>query len=734
MDELITLNVVVESITYQNIENGFTVLDFSSDGGSFTATGILGNIYVGEKLTFSGYWINNPVYGKQFKIESFVGSVPETAEEMLSFLSSGIIKGVRERTAQKIVALFGSDSFDVIENNPDRLASIKGITKQRAKEISKEFRLLSAERDALIGLEKFGFNLNESMRIFNKFGKNSLEIIERNPYLLCNSGIGIDFDRADIIAGHLPKRPLTEYRLEEGVVFVIRHNLNNGHTCIPREQLKTPCIDLLGCSDDELEISIDNLLEQKRIIQDNVFGRDFVFLPEMYEAEKSAASQILFIEKYACKCYDDIDEQIKKAEIIGGVLYNEKQRLAIRLAVEKGILILTGGPGTGKTTTLRGILKVFEAFGYEVALTAPTGRAAKRMSELTGKDAMTIHRLLEVEWDKNDRPVFQRNRRNPLTAQAVIVDELSMVDVVLFSNLLDALPIGCRLIMVGDSNQLPPVGAGNVLHDLIDSKRISVVELKEVFRQAMESLIIKNAHSIVEGEMPDLTRIDKDFFFLNRSNPSETAETIRELCSVRLPSAYRYSPTDDIQVLCPSRKGETGCENINKLLQQSINPKSKSRLQHVFGSRTFRVGDKLMMTKNSYNIEWTSADRDGTGIFNGDIGILEDIDEDNLNLIVRFDDNRLAVVPFESNKDIEHAYAITVHKSQGNEFPVVIIPVIGINPYLEYRNLLYTAVTRAKNLIILVGNQSTVKNMIDNNKKQRRYSALKSFIMLGDEI
>lgn len=733
MDEFVTLNVVVESITYHNNKNGFTVLDFSSDGGSFTATGILGNVYDGEKLTLIGTWVNNPVYGRQFKIESSVGSVPESAEEMLSFLSSGIIKGVRERTAQKIISLFGSDSFDVIENSPDRLALIKGITKQRAKEISKEFKLLSAERDALIGLEKFGFNAHEAMKVFNKFGKNSLEITERNPYVICNSGIGIDFDRVDNIVGSLSTHLLPEYRLEEGIVFVIRHNLNNGHTCIPREQLKVPCIELLGCSDDDIEINVDNLIEQKRIIQDNVFGREFVFLPEIYEAEKSAASQILFIEKYAGKYYDDIDEQIEKAELIGGVLYNEKQRLAIRLAVEKGILILTGGPGTGKTTTLRGILKVFETLGYEVALTAPTGRAAKRMSELTGKDAMTIHRLLEVEWDKNDKPVFQRNRRNPLTAQAVIVDELSMVDVVLFSNLLDAIPIGCRLIMVGDSDQLPPVGAGNVLHDLIDSKRISVVELKEVFRQAMESLIIKNAHSIVEGEMPDLSSVDKDFFFLSRPRPSDAAETIRELCSSRLPSAYGYSPTDDIQVLCPSRKGETGSENINKLLQQSINPASKSRIQHNFGSRTFRVGDKLMMTKNSYDIIWTSADRDGTGVFNGDIGILEDIDESNLNLIIRFDDNRLAVVPFEYSKDIEHAYAITVHKSQGNEFPVVVIPVTGINPYLEYRNLLYTAVTRARKLIILVGNQSTVKEMIDNNKKQRRYSALKNFILLGDE-
>ena len=375
---------------------------------------------------------------------------------------------------------------------------------------------------------------------------------------------------------------------------------------------------------------------------------------------------------------------------------------------------------------------MFEDLGLEVALAAPTGRAAKRMSELTGKEAVTIHRLLEVEWDESDRQKFKRNKRNPITAQALIADELSMVDSRLFSSLLEALPIGCRLVMVGDSNQLPPVGPGNVLHDLIDSKTLPVVELTEVFRQAMESMIISNAHAIVSGEMPELYATDRDFFFIARSSPSEAAETISKLCCERLPKAYDYSPFDDIQVLCPSKKGETGSANINKILQSILNPHDSRKKEHSFGSRVFRVGDKLMQTKNNYNIEWESPDKKGVGIFNGDIGILEEIDNESETFKVRFDD-RTAEIPFEFHADLDFAYAVTVHKSQGNEFRAVIIPVTGINPMLQYRNLLYTAVTRARELIVLVGDTGTVRKMVDNNRKQKRYSALGYFLMSGDK-
>lgn len=731
MDELVTVSGVVEYITYQNIENGYTVLEFSSDGELFTATGNVSDLYIGEKVAFTGRWTVHPTFGKQLKIELCQREMPETAADMLSYLSSGIIKGIKEKTAQKIVERFGEDTFFIIENHPERLAEIRGISKERAREISTEFSRRAAEREALISLEKYGMTTAECLRVFKVFGSRSVETVERNPYLLCSEGIGITFEKACAIADCLPVPPAEEYRISAGIIYVVRHNLYNGHTCLPREKLIPPCCDLLGTSAEYIENELDKLIEQKQLVSENLSSRDFIFLPDIYNSEKRAASTVLFMKHFAPKCFDNIDEQIDKTELISGVLYNEQQRLAIKLAVEKGILILTGGPGTGKTTTLRGILKVFEKQGLEVALAAPTGRAAKRMSELTGREAQTIHRLLEVEWDRHDRPVFQRNKRNPLSAGAVIIDELSMVDIVLFSSLLDALPIGCRLVMVGDSDQLPPVGAGNVLHDMINSKALPVVELKEVFRQAMESLIVTNAHKIVKGELPEIAVTDKDFFFLERNIPLSASKTVAELCSERLPKAYGYSPAEDIQVLCPSRKGEAGTVNINKLLQKALNPPAKHKREHLFGQRIFREGDKLMQVKNNYNIPWTGSDKEGLGVFNGDIGILEKIDEGAHTLYIKFDD-RVAEYPFEGSNELEHAYAVTVHKSQGNEFEAVVMPVVGVVDQLAYRNLLYTAVTRAKKLMILVGSKNTVERMVNNNSKAKRYSALKSFIMLGD--
>ncbi len=731
MDDLITITGTVEYITYRNTENGYTVLEFSSDGELFTATGNVGELYNGEKVSFTGNWTVHPTFGKQFKIEMCSREMPRTAADMLSYLSSGIVKGVKEKTAQKIVERFGEDTFYILENYPERLAEIKGISKDRAREISAEFRRRAAEREALISLEKYGISTSECLRIFRVFGSRSVETVERNPYLLCSEGVGITFEKACNIARLLPVPPADECRVDAGILYVVRHNLYNGHTCLPREKLIFPCCELLDVSPDTVDIRIDYLIETRQLVMDNLSSKEFVFLPDIYNAEKNAANSILFMKRFAPKCLDNIDEQIDKSELISGVCYNEQQRLAIRLAVEKGILVLTGGPGTGKTTTLRGILKVFENQGLEVALAAPTGRAAKRMSELTGREAKTIHRLLEVEWDKSDKPVFQRNKRNPLSAGAVIIDELSMVDVVLFSSLLDALPIGCRLVMVGDSDQLPPVGAGNVLHDIINSKALPVVELKDVFRQAMESLIVTNAHKIVSGDLPEISRTDKDFFFLERTSPYVASKTIAELCAERLPKAYGYSPTEDIQVLCPSRKGEAGTVNINKILQGALNPSNVHKREHSFGQCTFREGDKLMQVKNNYNIPWTSGDKDGLGVFNGDIGILEKIDEGAHLLYVRYDD-RLAEYPFESHGELEHAYAVTVHKSQGNEFDAVVMPVVGVVEQLAYRNLLYTAVTRAKKIMILVGSVNTIAKMVANNSKAKRYSALKNFIMLGD--
>ncbi len=479
---------------------------------------------------------------------------------------------------------------------------------------------------------------------------------------------------------------------------------------------------------DEIDSAIDTLVEQKRLVSEVLMDKEYIFLPNIYRAELNASNRMLQMLRFPPPGKMTLQKEIDDIELHEGIKYEEKQRLAITMAIQKGLLILTGGPGTGKTTTLNGILRLLEADGLEVALTAPTGRAAKRMSDVTGREAKTIHRLLEVEWDSHDRPVFNRNQSNPLEYHAVIADELSMVDISLFSSLLDALPIGCRLIMVGDSDQLPAVGAGNVLHDLIASGRLPVVELKEVFRQAMESVIVTNAHRIVSGEMPDLKSRDKDFFFMERKRSSSVADTIAELCTVRLPKAYGYTVDEKIQVLCPSRKGEAGTNNLNRVLQARINPPASDKREVMVAGRLFREGDKVMQIKNNYNITWEKDGEGGEGIFNGDIGVLTKINTVDGTMKILFDD-RDTLYPIESAVELEPAYAVTVHKSQGNEFEAVIMPAIDIVPQLAYRNLLYTAVTRARNIMIVVGTTEQVRKMVENNKQTRRYSALKKFLM-----
>ncbi len=730
-DELEIIEGLVESVTYQNTETGYTVLDFSTgDGELFTAVGTMLSLAAGEKVRLHGNWTVHASYGKQFKVESFEWERPKTVEDQYNYLASGAIKGIREGIARRLVEEFGEATFDVLENDPERLAKIKGISKERAKEISVLFKEQFAVREILIALEKYSMTATECLKLYNVLGARAVDHIERNPYILCDERIGIGFERAETIASKLPQQPDKGYRIPAGILYVIRRNLMNGHTCLPKEKLIPPCCDLLQEEFAEVEAAIDEMITKKQLVAENLYGRDFVFLPEMYKAELSAARNLLFFKRFPPSGARVTDEDIQKAEVIGGICYNEKQKTAIKTAVEQGLLILTGGPGTGKTTTLRAILRLFELEGLEVALAAPTGRAAKRMSELTGREAKTIHRLLEVEWDKNDRPVFQRNKRNPIDANAVIVDELSMVDISVFSSFLEALPIGCRLVMVGDYDQLPPVGPGNVLHDLIESGIMPIVKLDEVFRQAMESLIVTNAHKIVNGEMPDISRHDKDFFFMERPYPADAASTVGELCAKRLPDAYKYTPIEDIQVICPSRLGETGTKSLNKMLQQLLNPARKDKKEHRFGDRIFREGDKLMQIKNNYDICWESKtdSQEGMGVFNGDIGVLEKLDLAAGAMEIRFDD-RVAQYPFEFSVQLEHAYAVTVHKSQGSEFKAVIIPMTGILDKLAYRNLLYTAVTRARELLIIVGSRGQLYRMVENNVKAKRYSALKSFLL-----
>lgn len=713
----------VESVTFRKEDTGFTVLELNSGGELVTVVGVLPQINEGEELRLTGKWDFHRSFGRQFRAELCERKLPSTAGDLLRYLSSGVIKGIGPSTALKIVEEFGDESFEVLENEPKRLAKIKGISIAKAEEISARFKEQFAMREVMISLERFGMTASECLKAFKLFGVRAVETIKQNPYILCGENVGIGFERADAIACSMSDRPDDIFRTMAAAVHVIRHNLSNGHTCIPRDKIYAPCLELIGAGRDDVDEALEQLLLGKQLVSKKLKGREFLFLPYIFNAEKDSADHIKMILRFPPPTRSTLDEEIRLAEKRENIVYGEKQRFAVKTAVERGLLILTGGPGTGKTTALKGIISLFEQQGLDISLAAPTGRAAKRMSEVTGREAKTIHRLLEVEWDDSDRPVFQRNERNPLEANAVIVDELSMVDIYVFSSLLKALPIGCRLVMVGDSDQLPPVGAGNVLSDMIESGLLPVVQLTEVFRQAMESLIVTNAHSIVKGEMPQLDCRDRDFFFIERDVYS-VPETVTELCASRLPKAYGYSPLDDIQVICPSRKGETGSVNINRLLQERLNPQDGNKKEITLRGRLFREGDKVMQIKNNYDIYWEKGRENGTGIFNGDIGILKKIDAAGGVIIVEFD-GRAAEYPVDAALELELAYAITVHKSQGNEFEAVVMPAAGITPRLSYRNLLYTAVTRAKSIMIIVGSRGQIRSMTENDKKAARYSALK---------
>ena len=726
--ELVTITGVVEDITFQNDSNGFTVLDFSTDDELFTAVGVMPGITAGETVTLTGSFIMHPTFGRQLKVTAFTRTLPETSEQIVKYLSSGVIRGVGPKKALLIVETFGADTLNVIENEPERLSELKGISIDQAKNIGEEFKKQYAMRTVMLGLEKYGLTPNECVRIYKKLGLRAVEMVKENPYCLCSLGIGISFEKAEVIEEKLEEKPTPEYRIKEGILHVMRHNRSSrGHTCIPREKLLKPCADLLSTNEDTIDITIDSLVSTAQLKTYIIDGTEFVFLPSSLRDEKRIAERMGIVAKFPPPRMSTLAQTIDDIEYENNIKYEDLQRMAIATAANKGLLILTGGPGTGKTTTIKGIIKVFEKQNLDIALAAPTGRAAKRMTELTGKEAKTIHRLLEVEWDEDDKPVFRRDVKNPLDCNALILDELSMVDISLFASLLDALPLGCRLILVGDSDQLPPVGPGNVLHDLIKAEVLPVVELNKVFRQAMESKIISNAHKIVVGEMPDLKNDGKDFFHMERTSPFLTAETVAELCATRLKTAYGWDPLSDIQVICPSKKGETGTINLNKILQNLLNPRDNKKQEIIIAGQLFREGDKVMQTKNNYNIEWESEDEKGTGIFNGDIGILDKIDAKSGLATINFD-GRIAELPAEHLADLDLSYAITVHKSQGSEFKAVIIPAMGVVPNLAYRNLLYTAVTRAKDMLITVGSGELIYNMTANDRKAKRYSALSHFL------
>lgn len=723
----------VENILFINEENGYTVLDLDAGGELITVVGELGIVEVGEGLILEGGYVNNRKYGTQFKAEYCERKLPDTVVNIEKYLASGAIKGIGPGLAKKIVNVFGEKTLDIMENDTYRLCEIKGISAGKCEEIASEAKKLFSLRNIMSYLSQYEIRSQFAMKTYRKFGSDAMELIKLNPYLLCSDSIDLDFRKADIIASDLRIERNSNKRVIAGIQYILKANTALGHSCLPLEILQQKASNALGITESDFYISYNAALDDNELFEYIKNEREYVYLPDYFYAESFITDRIHVLRDFTSPTDYNYDTLIDIEEEEHNIKYEKLQRQAITSAVSKGLMILTGGPGTGKTTTLNAIISIFEKKGCHVLLAAPTGRAAKRMSDLTGYEAKTIHRLLEVVYDVSGKLIFAHNENNPLECDVLIIDEMSMVDVLLFESLLRAVRLGCKLIMVGDSDQLPSVGAGNLLRDIIDSKTVTVIELKEIFRQAQKSLIVTNAHKIVSGKYPDLTRKDNNFFFFKRDDYDKAAKLVVDLVKTRLPEAYKYSPTDDIQVLTPSRKGTLGTVELNKVLQQEINPPAKLKPEYKGYLYTFRVGDKVMQTKNNYDIVWRRDEEQGTGIFNGDIGKIININHATQNAVLDFD-GRLASYPFDLLPQVELAYAITVHKSQGCEFEAVIMPIMGGFEKLYYRNLLYTAVTRAKKLLILIGSEEKIHNMVDNNRRTRRYTCLKAMLTSGTDI
>ncbi len=718
----------VEDIVYRNDSNGYSVLMLNCSGELLTAVGKMTDVSVGDDLRLIGGMKVNPNYGEQFSFEYYEQKMPSTASAILKYLSSHTVKGIGARTAEKIVDTFGENTLEIMQKQPERLTEIKGISEEKALSIGEQIRKIFGMKEIMMYLTKYRISALEAVRIWKAYGDGAIAAIENDPYILCGETIRVSFEKADKIAEHLGMAIDSPCRLKAGILYIVTYNSGNGHTCLPTDKLIDISANFLKTDRENTASATAELIDASALICDEINGRSFVFLPAFYRAEFYSADRISLILKVPPERLAGTEYAVEEFERVNNIEYAQQQKKAIIEAMSGGLLILTGGPGTGKTTTLNAIIKLYENFGLKVLLAAPTGRAAQRMSQLTGHEAKTIHRLLEVEWDSDERPRFSKNERNLLDCDVLVLDEMSMVDVMLFESVLRALPLGCRLVMVGDSDQLPSVGAGNVLGDLIDAGKIPVVRLTEIFRQSMESLIITNAHKIVHGEMPEIRRTDGDFFFMEEHDRDRISDKIVALCTHRLPAAYGYDPMNDIQVLCPGKKGVLGAVELNKKLQDSLNPPGIGKPEIKTPLYTLRVGDKVMQTRNNYDLSWVRDDgSEGSGIYNGDIGIIENIDKSSGAAKIRFDDK---IVSYNSDNliSVELAYAVTVHKSQGSEFKAVVMPMYYGAPQLYYRNLLYTAVTRAKEKLILTGNVSTLKKMVDNNKKTKRYSGLRAFL------
>ncbi len=728
--ELEQISGSVDHIIFRSDQTGFTVLELNTGEELVCVVGEFSGVEAGEELQLTGYYTTHPTYGYQFKAEAYERSLPATANAIYKYLSAKTIKGIGPATARRIVDEFGDETLKVIENSPLMLSRVKGISEKKAMEICGEFKKIFGIRTVMLFLNSYGITAAQSIKVWKRWGTMAVDMIQDNPYLLCSEEFEIGFSTADEIAEKLEFPSDSECRIRAALRYVLERNLNNGHTCLPRKKLLDAAGRILGLSPEQTEPVLEQEIADGALYSIDRGEQDYLYLPAMLTAESYITSRLTLMASAQPEEMERLNDVIDVFEKDNAITYADLQRKAIRQALVSQAMILTGGPGTGKTTTLNAIISLLEQQGKTVLIAAPTGRAAKRISEVTGKDAKTIHRLLEVEFGEGDRLQFARNEKSPLRCDAVIIDEMSMIDTLLFDSLLRAMPLKAKLIMVGDSDQLPSVGAGNILKDLIDSGCIPTVQLTEIFRQAAKSLIVTNAHRIVKGEMPDLSRKDGDFFFMQRTDMLLAQQTVLELCSTRLPKSYGFSPLDDIQVLCPSRKGELGVIELNHRLQEELNPSSRDKGELRQGFYTFRTGDKVMQVKNNYDIEWTRQQEKGQGVFNGDIGIIRAIDKAAGMLLVDFD-GREVFYTAEMSSELELAYAVTVHKSQGSEFNAVVLPILGGFDKLYFRNLLYTAVTRAKKILIIVGSQNRVRYMVENNRKMLRYTGLKYFLSNG---
>lgn len=718
----------VERITYKNDQNGYTVATVRCGKERITVVGILPFLAEGENAVFSGHYTVHPVHGQQFAAVSFERTAPENAAAILRYLSSGAIKGVGPGTAARIVEKFGDESLEIIQNRPSELAVIKGISLSKAYSISEEYRKQEGIRDVMLLLSPYEISPERCVGIFKSLGSRAVDIIKDNPYSLCGGDIDIAFEKAERIAEDFGISPDNEMRLAAGIEHILRKNLMNGHTCLPRFKLLGVAMRLLESDEMRLESVCDRMVENLVLSRRFIGDTEFLALPEYYAAEEHSAARLRGVKPGTLGSMRVDDLEIDYVENKLGIKFEELQRQAIKQAFESGILVLTGGPGTGKTTTLNAIIELFERRDAAIELAAPTGRAAKRMTELTGREAKTLHRLLEVEWGAGDKQQFCRNEKNPLECDVIIVDEASMIDSLLFDSLLRALRLSCRIILVGDTDQLPSVSAGNVLSDILSSEKFPAIRLKKVFRQSRESLIITNAHAIIDDNPIDLSNKGKDFFMMRRYSGYDVCNTVLELCTERLVKAYGFDPLADIQVLCPSRKTDTGTVNLNNLLQQCLNPGKKGEPQLSYKGIYMRTGDKVMQIKNNYDIMWEKDNGEtGTGVFNGDVGYISSIDLRGGTLKVRYGD-LVATYFTEDLSELELAYAITVHKSQGSEFDCVVIPLFDVPGQLRYRNLIYTAITRAKKMLVIVGSEGLLGEMAANDRKTLRYTMLKDFL------